>query len=839
MAKPARSQPPRKKPDGRDVLIAMGKKGTAPKGGGKTKPAKAKGPKRPFLAVVKGWAKAIAIAAVVGGGLGGALVLGGMYRHAVATVENRLQGPVWTVPGRVLSGPIEVWPGLAYTAEELAADLQAAGYARVAKPDKPGDFSVADGAVVVLGKAASGPGWSVKGGETLVELRGGKVASVTPQGRATFAPALLTTVRGPDNENRNPVELERIPKHVRNAVLAMEDARFYEHPGVDAVGIVRALFADLVAGQLEQGGSTLTQQVAKNLFLTHERTARRKFDEALLSFALERRLSKDEILQLYLNEIYLGQSGGSAVCGMDEAARAFFGKPVERVSLGEAATLAGIISSPNPYSPIRHPDKAKERRDVALARMVELGTIDAAAAEAARNAPLEIHASAAGRRAPWAVDLAVERVESELGEGVVVRDGLEIHTAISPPLQRAAEKALAEGMAELVAAHPKLAGVQAALVAVRARDGAIVAMVGGRDYATSPYDRATFARRQVGSTVKPLTMLAAFEQDPALSPATRFEDAPISRISDGKEWLPANYDNLFVGPISLRRAMAASRNVPAVLLAEGVGLPALKNRLHGLGLEGATAYPSVALGGFGATPVELAGAYAVFAGGTFHEPWLTRAATREGVAKYDAPPQKATVRYSERAVWLAADVMRGVMREGTGKNAAKYGVGPGAAGKTGTTDGYVDAWFAGVSGPYAVVVWVGHDRNQPVGLTGSQAALPTWARFVAATGTSDAVPTPPAGVEQAEVCVETDLPPCGDCAETRLEWFTAGQVPDPKCGVLEEAGEALQDAGEAVKTGWQKIGEAFGLGKRRRAEEAERAAEGEAQAPREGEPAPD
>lgn len=839
MAKPARPQPPRKKPDGRDVLIAMGKKGATPKGGGKAtgKPAKAKGPKRPLMARVKGWAKAIAIAAVVGGGLGGALVLGGMYRHAVATVENRLEGPVWTVPGKVYSGPLEVWPGLAYTAEELAADLQAAGYARVAKPEKPGDFSVAKDAVVVVGKAASGPGWSVKGGETLIDLRGGKIASVTPQGRATFAPAVLATVRGPDNENRNPVPLERIPKHVRNAVLAMEDARFYEHPGIDAIGVARALVADLLAGELEQGGSTLTQQVAKNLFLTHERTARRKFDEALLSFALERRLSKDEILQLYLNEIYLGQSGGSAVCGMDAASRAFFGKPIERVSLGEAATLAGIISSPNPYSPIRHPDRAKERRDVALARMAELGMIDAAAAEAAKKAPLEVHASSAGRRAPWAVDLAVERVEDEVGEGSVIRQALEIHTAVSPPLQRAAEKALAEGMAELVAAHPKLAGVQAALVAVRARDGAIVAMVGGRDYATSPYDRATFARRQVGSTVKPLTMLAAFEKDPALSPATRFDDAPISRISDGKEWIPANYDNLFVGPVSLRQAMAASRNVPAVLLAEAVGLPDLKSRLHGLGLDGATSYPSVALGGFGATPVELAGAYAVFAGGTFHEPWLTRAAVREGTALYDAPPEKATVRYSERAVWLATDVMRGVMRDGTGKNAAKYGVGPGAAGKTGTTDGYVDAWFAGVSGPYAVVVWVGHDRNEPIGLTGSQAALPTWARFVAATGTSAAVPKAPEGVEQVEVCVATDLPPCGDCVETRPEWFTAGQVPDPKCGVLDDAAEAVEDAGEAVKTGFQKIGEALGFGRKRREEEARRAAE-EAAA-EDGEPAPE
>ncbi|MFZ5477244.1 MAG: transglycosylase domain-containing protein [Myxococcota bacterium] len=781
-----------------------------PKGAVKRKAAPPrKPPSGPGLVEsARGWARALVRSALIGGVLGGGIVGAALYRQALATVDGRLDGGVpWSVPGRVWSAPIEVRPGLAYAPDDLAADLSAAGYARVAKATQPGDFQVAGDAIAVVGKPMKGPGWSVEGGETLVTFAGGEVRSVTPKGRARFGPAALAVVRGPDNENRSPVPLERIPKSVRDAVLAMEDARFYDHPGIDAVGIARAVWTDLLARDMVAGGSTLTQQVAKNLFLTHERTARRKLREALIALALEERLSKDEILQLYLNEIYLGQVGGSAICGVDAAARAFFGKPIERVTLGEAATIAGIISSPNPYSPIRHPDVAKERRNIALARMLEVGFADAESVAKAKAAPLVVHAGAGGRRAPWAVDLAVEAVESARGEGAIAREALDVHTAIDPALQRLGERAVREGLAEVVAAHPKAAGAHAALVAVRASDGAIVALVGGDDYGESPFDRATFAERQIGSTIKPLTMLAAFATDPSISPATRFEDAPLTRVHDGKEWVPANYDGVFVGPISLRAAIAQSRNVPAVLLAERVGMGELKRRWRALGLSGATDYPSAALGGFGATPTQLAGAYAVLVDGTWRAPWVVRAASREGEAVWSAPTSKGERLYDAGAAWLARDVMRSVMTDGTGRSAAKYGVGPGAAGKTGTTDGNVDAWFAGVAGPYAVVAWVGFDRDKPLGLTGGQAALPVWARFVAGTGADGGASAVPAGVVAVEVCVATDLPACDDCAERRTEHFFEGHVPDATCGVVEEVGEA-------VKTGWEKIGEMFGIGKR-------------------------
>lgn len=752
----------------------------------------------------RGWMKAFGRSLVVGTLLAGGIVGWVQYDWAERKVEQGLAAPVWTVPGKVTSAPIEIWPGLELEPEELASDLSSAGYARVARASQAGDFSVANNALMVSRREASGPGYEIKTGEVLVTFKDGRVESVTPGGKLTVPPSTLTLVRGKDNENRSPVPLDHIPEIMQRAVLAIEDSRFYDHEGVDPVGIARAMFRNAMAQQWEQGGSTLTQQLVKNVFLSHERTAERKWREALISMAIERKLSKDEILALYLNEIYLGQSGGSSVCGVDAASRAYFGKPIERVTMTEAATIAGMIASPNPYHPVRHPEASRVRRDLVIDRLVTLGWSTQADADKAKKIGVVTHAATGGRTAPWAVDLAVESAEAG-DEGRVARDALVVQTTIHPQLQRLAERAVSKGVAELVADYPKLSGVQMALVAVRARDGAIVAMVGGKDYGESAFNRVVNSPRPVGSTVKALTMLAAFEGDPTLSPATVLDDSPIERTVDGKVWSPSNYDGRFAGPIPLREAVAKSRNVPAVLLAERVGLETLKGRLRALGLSKATAFPSASLGGFSATPEELAGAYTVFAAdGAYHAPFVLRSVSMGDARLIDQAPVKATTRYSARSTFLARDVMRSVVSEGTAKSAKKYGVGAGAAGKTGTTDDYADAWFAGVAGPYSVVVWVGFDTPASTGLTGGVAALPTWSRFVAGTGLDGVIPPVPDDVIQVEVCESTGLPPCADCEIKRSEWFAIEAVPEPKCGVFD-------DPGEALKTGWQKLGQLFGL----------------------------
>ncbi len=784
------------------------------------RPARKKGsaaaPKRGAGALqrLKAWARTTVIATLLGASLGGVATLAVCYRGAVERVDRGLAGAVWTVPGHVWSAPVEVWQGLRTSPEDVATVLVAAGYSRVAVADKPGDVQVGDGTMLVVNRA--GQGYSPRSPKVMLTFRDGRVRSVSPGTRVSFAPSLLASVRGVDNENRSPVPLERIPKVVQQAVLAIEDARFYDHPGIDAIGLLRALMVDLWHQQMVQGGSTLTQQVAKNIFLTQERTASRKFSEVLLAIALEQRLSKEQILELYLNEVYLGQGGGASLCGMDAAAHAWFGKSIERVDLPEAATLAGAIASPNSWSPIRHPSESKVRRNVVLGRMVDAGFLTAEQAAQAGATPITTSVVPSGRRAPYAVDRAMEQAEAELGEGAVALRSLDVRTSIQPLVQEAAERAVTDGLAEVVHAHPGVVGAQVAAVVVRASDGAIVAQVGGKDWEKSPFDRASDAVREIGSTVKPLTLLFALEADPTLSPGLRLDDAPITRTHDGKDWSPANFDHTFVGPISIRQAIAHSRNVPAVLLAERVGLAAERAQLRGLGLDHATDYPSVALGGFGATPVQLAAAYAIFAGdGRFHQPWVTAGVWEGPTQVYDPDPAKGPS-YSARARWLAGDVMRTVMREGTGHSAAKYGVGPGAAGKSGTTDATKDAWFAGVSGGYSVVVWVGFDDGRALGLTGSAGALPIWARLVDALGNSSSVPGAPSGLVSVELCDATDLPPCLGCPSSHKEYFTAGALPDGNCLVpaLGVPGPAAPGQPPAEKQGvFQSIGDLLGIGR--------------------------
>ncbi len=782
--------PPRKR---RSTSAASGSKRSKPKAparaGGKGRgKAPAAGLGRRALAWTVRWTLVVG----VGAGLGGAFVGWVLYEQAEADVEERLSGTLWGPSGRVMSGPVEVWGGLTVTPEELAADLQAAGYARVGSPSKPGDFAVAAQDLVVKVPADSGPGWAVKAQDVHVAFSGGRVAAVAPSGRATFAPAEIAGLRGPDNEARRPVQLDDLPKHLVDAVLAMEDARFWEHEGVDPLGITRALLVNAVTDRPMQGGSTLTQQLVKNLFLTPERSVERKAREALLALAIERTHSKAEILELYLNEIYLGQAGGAALCGVDAAARAYFGKPATRLDLGEAATLAGIISAPNRYSPLRHPAVAQERRDLAIGRMLTLDRISSREADAVKATPLAVHAGAAGRKAPWVVDAAVEQVEKDLGEGSLVTRGVTVHTTVQPALQRLAERVLAEGIAELEATHPSARGAQVALAAVRVRDGAVVALVGSRDYADSQFNRALYGKRQVGSTIKPLTALVAFDQDPALSPATVLPDEAIERTIDGRRWAPKNYDGRFLGQIDLETAVATSRNVPAVHLAEQVGMETLARRWRALGLESATARPSSSLGAFEATPLQVAGAYTVFPGkGRVSRPSLVRAAAAaDGALLWNEEPVRVE-RASARAAWLATTLAEAVMSRGTGRKASTYGVTGPVGGKTGTTDGERDAWFAGFTSELAVVVWVGHDKGKDLGLTGGEAALPMWSRFVAGAGAGGGAFARPDGLVQVSVCRATGLPPGDDCAETVDAWFTEGHEPQAPSG-LAAAWDALK-----------------------------------------------
>ena len=724
---------------------------------------------------------------VVGVLIGLLLTTGVLWHRAHQDVSTYLAATRATYPVRVYSAPMALRVGQQATARWLTADLLAAGYERVGVLDGPQQFRVDDDHIEVWTEPYEAPGVHVPGGRATLRLDEGRIAGFS-HGEGGVAEEILLrptqlAVLGNLDETRTPVVLEELSPWVVPAVLAMEDHRFHEHAGLDAVGILRALRANLRGGPVLQGGSTVTQQLAKNLFLTPERTWQRKVQEVFVALALERTLSKDEILETYLSEVYLGHGGGVALHGVEEASRAFFGISASRLSLAQAATVAGIISAPNTWSPLRSPERAQERRDLALRRMAGLGTLSEAEARAAMDEPVEVGGiiPATNRRAPWAVDAAVDALEAHAGDKAL--GGWSVHTHIQPLLQRAAEEAVREGMAELDATHPEAAGAQVALVALRASDGAVVAMVGGRDYRTSSFNRATHAWRQAGSTVKGLTLLAALDDDRHLTPLTRFTDAPIERPEpDGTDWTPKNYDGAYQGEVSLRRVIERSRNVPAVLLAEHVGLGPLRAFFYEAGLSRATGYPSAALGAFEATPLEVAGAYTAFpGGGVVSSPWLVQgAAQHQTDERVHLRPHRTTVA-SARATAVATHVLEGVMTNGTAARGRQLGLKGPIAGKTGTTDEYRDAWFVGFTPELVVAVWVGHDQEELLGLTGSRAALPTWARFLVASGPPRGDFEIPSGMVTELVCRDSHQVARRACEHTYSELFVAGSVPRGRC----------------------------------------------------------
>jgi penicillin-binding protein 1B len=738
--------------------------------------------------------EALVVGAAVATGLS---ATGGLlWARARRDVTDYLAHPPAHVPGVVWSAPMRLEVGQRASLQAIAGDLLAAGYERVpqvdpqAKPDPEGLFSLRDGGFDVWTAPWTGPDGHLKGGRAAVRIQDGFVVETSDPKGVVLRPTVLATI-GDLEQRRTQVSLAETSPWVEPALLSMEDARFRQHHGVDPVGVARALVSNLL-GREVQGGSTLTQQLAKNLFLSQDRTVRRKVREAFFAAALEHELDKDALLELYLTEVYLGQMGGLPLYGFESAARAWFGRSLAHLTLEEAATVVGTIPAPNLYSPAKNPEKARERRDLVLDKMRARGVIDDDQLAAAKAKPLVLEGLEPSRvrRAPYAVDAAVDRAEAALGEGALAQEGFQLHTAIQPLLQRAAEDAVAAGMAELDEDYPKAAGAEVALVAVRVSDGAVVALVGGRSYAKSPYDRARHAARQAGSTVKPLTMLKAFE-DGAATPATRLDDAPITRRIDGRTWTPQNSDGAFLGEITVRQAIEGSRNIPAVLLAEQIGATRLQRFYRDAGLSRASHLPSAALGSFAVTPMELVGAYTAFAAGQSFEPRvLTAVSSVDGEPVLTLAPEGRRLA-SEQHAAMAMRVLQGVLDRGTGASAKRFGVGPPAGGKTGTTDDFRDAWFVGLSGDLAIAVWVGRDQGV-LGLSGSRAALPTWARFVAWSGTlGDGAPTPD-GLAEVAMCAESGRPARESCPLSYPELFPKGKEPEARCDL---------HGGPAVKVG--------------------------------------
>jgi penicillin-binding protein 1B len=600
-------------------------------------------------------------------------------------------------------------------------------------------------------------------------------------------------------------------------VLAAEDRNFFVHPGIDPLAVSRAIVANLRAGAPRQGGSTITQQLVKNTFLSPRRTLGRKAQEAVLALLLEARATKEDILQRYLASVYLGVEGGVPVHGFGQAAEVYFGRALGELGAAECALLAGIIRSPNGLSPRRRPQAARARRNRVLALMVRQGLLGAAEGTRARALPLGL--SAPRTRAVAALYVAAEvsrSLERLLPVEVARAPGLSVFTGIDADMQRDAERVVRRRLG-LLGKAPAGGLLQAALVAIDPSTGHVRALVGGRDFGSSPLDRAVRARRQPGSAFKPFVYLAAL--DPARRPPGRswtavshLDDVPLAVGSGRHTWRPANYDGTFAGTLPLEDAFADSRNVATVRLALDVGIDAVARSARDLGVRSPLpSVPALALGAAETSLIELTAAYGVFASGGVLRPATLVLAVTSAASQvvYAAPPDERRVLAPEVA-YLMTHLLARVVDAGTGQPARASGLTGAAAGKTGTTDETRDSWFIGFTPALVAGVWVGCDDGRPTGFTGARAALPVWTDFIRAAtspgGAADFV-VPPGIVWRHVDPASGDLAGAA-CPESRAVPFIAGTEPQAPCAMHRSVGVALRQQVEGA-------GRTLGQGRRR------------------------
>jgi penicillin-binding protein 1B len=775
------------------------------------KPSAGKKPSRAQRLRGRGW-KFYLLVAVGAFAITSSALVGYYYVTFSRMIDARLNGELQRTDPRIFARPLTIRRGQRITLAQMIDRLNELGYAERPHAEQPGEFAIGRDALAVIPSGGDHAGQTLRFAFAPPPRPRSRKAALTATGgpligieavqkrqaldSASFdAPLITAVVEG--REKRRDVPLAMMAKPVAQAVIAIEDNRFYEHPGIDPIGIARAVFSDLFGHhRYRSGGSTITQQLVRNTFLSDmwgqekalEKTPKRKFAEWLMSVALERRLSKEKILELYLNDVYLGQRGSFAIHGAPEAARLFFAKDVSNLSLSEAALIAGVIQAPPRYSPFTNPDRSKERRNVVLHAMADGGVITEDAADRASHEPLQVVQRALESEAPYFVDFVTQEVEQK----TKLTGAIDVYTTLDLQMQRIAQDAVRSGLLhvdELLAHRKKRPPAQAALIAIDPRTGEILAMVGGRSYNQSQYNRAVNARRQPGSVFKPFVYLAAFERAQAegrtdVTPATVVDDEPTSFTYDQQTWTPTNYENEYDGPITLRRALAMSRNIATVKVAESTGFDYVAALWKRIGVGTAPkAYPSITLGVFEATPLEIATAYTLFPNGGAMRP--LRAIARVVSAGLDQPLAAAPTKSVARpdTTFLVTNMMRSVINEGTGAGARSAGFSLDAAGKTGTTNDLRDAWFVGFTPELETVVWVGLDDNQALGLSGAQAALPIWTEFMIRTlaGHADQSFQVPDGITFADIDRDTGKLATPLCPRVFHEAFLSGTEPTELC----------------------------------------------------------
>ncbi|HEX5577618.1 MAG TPA: PBP1A family penicillin-binding protein, partial [Gemmatimonadaceae bacterium] len=567
---------------------------------------------------------------------------------------------------------------------------------------------------------------------------------------------VLVSLYGAEWRVAEPVKLADLPAHVPNAFLAAEDTRFRSHFGIDPIGIGRAAVSNIAAGGVTAGGSTITQQLAKTRFLSPERTMTRKFLEAGLAPMIELRLSKDEILEAYINEVYLGHRDGREVRGLGEAARLYFAKPAKNLTVAEAALLAGMIRAPNRDNPDERAKIAKQRRDAVLAVMATKGWITGEQRRRAVSADSEFRPGTRRTRPhPFLIAAIRQEFVDRIGERKLHMGGLRIQTSVDQTMQVAAERAVRVGTQRLRASHSYLRRkkpLQGALLSVEPSTGGIRALVGGSNFRTSQFDRTRLMKRQPGSAAKPFTYAAAIG-DRRITPSSLIEDAPIEiTLARNNVWKPKNYDQQFRGQVTVREAFEKSLNVPAIRVASNIGPRAVQDVMHDAGIDGDLSNTAaIALGVDDISMRELVEAYSTFPNlGTRTEPYLIdRVEDRDGDEMYEHEPKRSEA-MDPAVAYVVHSLMQGVVARGTAARLNQYGLGY-VAGKTGTTNSYRDAWFVGYVPDLLTAVWVGFDDGTPLRISSGEAAVPMWAEYMRRAPHSRKALQAPEGVSVVEV----------------------------------------------------------------------------------------
>jgi penicillin-binding protein 1B len=732
----------------------------------------------------------------------GAVVLAFHIHRVDKLIEDKFDRPQkWNLPSRIYSDAEYIYPGASVMVDKLTAKLDRLGYRNVGEEIKtPGDYALEKGRFDVYLHDFKYPFEDFRGFPVRLLINGNRVESMvnleTKEGLnlVRLEPEEVASILDVSMESRTFVTIDQAPQALVEAIVLIEDERFFEHGGVDPWGILRAALVNLRHMRIVQGGSTLTQQLVKNFFLYPKKSILRKMNEALIATRIERKHSKREILQAYLNEIYLGQRGASSISGVGEAAKMYFAKNVDQLTIGECALLAGMVRSPGLYNPKRNPERAKKRRDFVLGRMAEEGFIDKNQYEQAIAERIIIpKISTRAVSAPYFIDFVKRQLKDLYPQDVLESEGLRIFTTLDMTFQRLAEKSVSEGLANLEKTYasrlPKdhEEPLQGALIAIQPSNGYVRALVGGRSYADSQFNRATQAKRQPGSTFKPFVYLTAFDpsrSDREFAPATIIDDTPFGVRSGGEMWTPKNYDKKSHGMVSLRKALYNSYNIATAKVALEAGLENVLSTARDAGITSdLMAVPSMSLGAFEVSPMELAAAYTVFpSGGLRPEPLsIMNVVTKEGEV-LEKKRLKIKRRFDSGPIYLTTSVMKDVLDKGTGRRARALGFTGIGAGKTGTTSNYRDAWFVGFTPNLLALTWVGYDDNATMNLSGSSAALPIWTQFMKwAQPDSKQDFASPQDVILVKINPPTGLLVTRQCPENAYEPFIEGHEPEITC----------------------------------------------------------